>query len=32
MNKIDKAVAGLAGWFNERAPGFIPAYKKPAFS
>ena len=28
MNKIDKAVAGLAGWFNERAPGFIPAYKK----
>ena len=28
MNKIDKVVAGLAGWFNERAPGFVPAYKK----
>ncbi len=28
MNKIDKAVAGLMGWFNDRAPGFMPAYKK----
>jgi ubiquinol-cytochrome c reductase cytochrome b subunit len=28
MNKIDKAVAGLTTWFNDRAPGFMPAYKK----
>ncbi|MGH8107172.1 MAG: cytochrome b [Arenimonas sp.] len=28
MNKIDKVVAGLTGWFNDRAPGFMPAYKK----
>jgi len=28
MNVIDKAVAGVTGWFNDRTPGLIPAYKK----
>jgi ubiquinol-cytochrome c reductase cytochrome b subunit len=28
MNRIDKVVAGVTGWFNDRAPGFMPAYKK----
>jgi ubiquinol-cytochrome c reductase cytochrome b subunit len=28
MNRIDKAVAGLTTWFNDRTPGLLPAYKK----
>ncbi|MEO8000840.1 MAG: cytochrome bc complex cytochrome b subunit [Arenimonas sp.] len=28
MNAIDKAVAGVTTWFNDRTPGLIPAYKK----
>ena len=26
--KIEQAVNGLWGWFTDRAPGFMPAYKK----
>jgi ubiquinol-cytochrome c reductase cytochrome b subunit len=28
MNRVDKAVAGLTTWFNDRTPGLVPAYKK----
>jgi ubiquinol-cytochrome c reductase cytochrome b subunit len=28
MNFIDKTVAGVTSWFNERTPGLIPVYKK----
>jgi ubiquinol-cytochrome c reductase cytochrome b subunit len=28
MNMIDKTVAGVSDWVNERAPGMVPAYKK----
>jgi ubiquinol-cytochrome c reductase cytochrome b subunit len=28
MNAIDRAVNGLMGWVNDRAPALLPAYKK----
>ena len=28
MNVVDRAVTGLMGWVNERAPSLLPAYKK----
>ncbi len=28
MNPINRAIDGVWGWFTERAPGFVPAYKK----
>ncbi|HMB57225.1 MAG TPA: cytochrome bc complex cytochrome b subunit [Arenimonas sp.] len=28
MNVIERAVTGVAGWVNERAPALVPAYKK----
>jgi len=28
MNFIDRSVAGAMDWFNTRAPGFVPFYKK----
>jgi ubiquinol-cytochrome c reductase cytochrome b subunit len=28
MNAVERAVTGVTNWFNDRAPGFMPAYKK----
>src|SRR4249919_3573929 len=28
MNAVSRAVDGLVGWVNDRAPGLMPAYKK----
>jgi ubiquinol-cytochrome c reductase cytochrome b subunit len=28
MNVIERTVSNVAGWFNDRTPGLIPAYKK----
>ena len=27
-NPLSRAATGLQGWFNERAPGFVPFYRK----